>query len=576
MGTTSQGGVSLSDDQVSQALIAGAYLGKEDLAQAKEYATSRHISLVEALLTRELVTKDILGQALAEQFGMTYVDLNSHPPTTEQLKAITEKVARKMRIVLTSATPEEVIVTTDSPKQSGLIPGLQAAFPNAKQIRVAYSLPEDVDEVLRRYRKKLGTRFSKIIQRSGHTAPKLIREIMTDALQLRASDIHFEPQDEDIIIRFRVDDVLQEAGRIPAEHYDTIINRVKVMASLRTDEHFAAQDGAIRYKNDGEEIDLRVSIAPVVDGEKIAIRILSRYVREFNLSNLGLASTDQAEITRASHLPFGMVLVVGPTGSGKSTTLYATLKTLNDPGVNITTIEDPVEYKIRGVNHIQVNQQTELTFSKGLRSIVRQDPDIILVGEIRDEETADIAVNAALTGHMLFSTFHANDAATAIPRLLDMGVEPFLLASTLELVLAQRLARKICDNCRASYTISEAELAKQFRHYKQYFSGGEQTLYRGKGCTECNDSGYSGRIAIFELITISPEIENLILENPSSQEVWHLAQEQGAHSMFADGVGKVKEGVTTLEEVLRVSQPPASAIERPAAGGAAVQVRESA
>jgi len=388
----------------------------------------------------------------------------------------------------------------------------------------------------------------------------LVDAFLTDTVKRGASDIHFEPQEKEVVIRFRIDDILQEAGRIPKQYYETILNRVKVMAQLRTDEHFATQDGAIRYESKDVTVDLRISLAPVVDGEKIAIRILSRYVREFHLGNLGLAQPDQDAINNASRLPFGMVLVTGPTGSGKTTTLYSVVKILNNPQVNITTIEDPVEYRIEGVNHIQVNQQTELTFAKGLRSIVRQDPDIVLVGEIRDEETADIAVNAALTGHLLFSTFHANDAATAIPRLLDMGIEPFLLASTLELIIAQRLVRKICDNCRISYNSTPKELAglrgaDVAKHLKEHLEG-VSTFYKGKGCAVCGHTGFRGRVAIFELITVNPEMEALVLTNPSAQEVWAAAQKNGARSMFEDGIAKVKHGITTVDEVLRVAQPP--------------------
>jgi type II secretory ATPase GspE/PulE/Tfp pilus assembly ATPase PilB-like protein len=258
----------------------------------------------------------------------------------------------------------------------------------------------------------------------------------------------------------------------------------------------------------------------------------------------------------ASRKPFGMVLAVGPTGSGKSTTLYALLKTFNRNEVNLTTIEDPVEYKISGANQIQVNTQTDLTFAKGLRSIVRQDPDIILVGEIRDRETAEIAVNAALTGHLLFSTFHSNDAATGIPRLMDMGIEPFLLSSTLQLIAAQRLVRKVCENCRFSVPTTIIDLEKVLPDAKKYFSESKMTLYRGKGCKACGNKGYQGRTAIYEFIRNTPELQDLILKNPSSQEIWAVARKQGSKSLFEDGIEKVKKGVTTLEELLRVASPP--------------------
>ena len=252
-----------------------------------------------------------------------------------------------------------------------------------------------------------------------------------------------------------------------------------------------------------------------------------------------------------------MILTTGPTGSGKTTTLYALLKIVNSPDVNITTIEDPVEYKVLGVNQIQVNRETNLTFAKGLRSIVRQDPDIILVGEIRDKETAEIAVNAALTGHLLYSTFHANDAATAIPRLLDMGIQPFLLASTLEIIVAQRLVRKICDHCRHSVTKSGKDFnTPQLRALNKYFGSKTTTFYEGKKCGACGDTGYKGRTAIFEFILITPEMQNLILHAPSAQEIWKLARKEGSKTLFEDGIEKVKTGVTTVEELLRVAEPP--------------------
>ncbi len=424
-----------------------------------------------------------------------------------------------------------------------------------KEIKTAYSLPEDIDAVFIHYNKPLETRFAQIIKEKKRVAPEIIEEIFEDALTFKASDIHFEPQEKEVVVRFRVDGVLQEAGRIPKEYYESIINRVKVQAKLRIDEHAAAQDGSIRYRTDKVKVDLRISIIPTLDGEKIVIRILAEYIKDITLADLGLSAKHRQMIEDASKKPFGMILVTGPTGSGKTTTLYSVLKRLNKPDVNITTIEDPVEYKVPGINQIQVNTRTELTFAKGLRSIVRQDPDIILVGEIRDEETAEITVNAALTGHLLLSTFHANDAATAIPRLLDMSIEPFLLASTLEIIIAQRLVRKICDKCRYSVSVSQNKIKEISKDLDQYFPDDKTNLYIGKGCPTCGHTGYHGRTAIFELITITPEMEELILTSPSKQQIWKLAKEQGAISLFDDGVQKVKNGVTTLEELTRIAEP---------------------
>ena len=317
----------------------------------------------------------------------------------------------------------------------------------------------------------------------------------------------------------------------------------------------AAQDGSIHFVKNERIIDFRVSIIPIIEGEKIVMRLLSEYVKAFALADLGLNALHQKLIKEASQKPFGMILVTGPTGAGKTTTLYAVLKILNHIDINITTIEDPIEYRIAGLNQIQVNLQTNLTFAKGLRSIVRQDPDVILVGEIRDNETAEIAVNAALTGHLLLSTFHANDAATAIPRLLDMGIEPFLLASTMEVLIAQRLVRKVCQSCRHSYFVSLNELSKFFPSAKEYFSK-TNTLYKGKGCHVCNQTGYKGRIAIFEFISITPKMKELILTNPSTKRIWELATKEGAQTLFEDGLIKVKQGETTIEELLRVAAPP--------------------
>ncbi len=526
-------------------LVKGNYVSAEDIQKALRWTKTNKSSVEEYLLTQGLITKDLLGQAMAEYYRVPYADLNTKTPSREQVLKIPQEIAVTHRIVLFSEDETSITLTTDNPLAAKqLASQLQTRFPK-KKISLAYSVSEDIDACFIHYRKPLETRFSEIVAGQTRVAPEIIDEIVADALAFKASDIHFEPQEKEVVVRFRIDGVLHEAGRFTKEVYENILNRIKVLAHLRIDEHFSAQDGAIRFAKEKTTVDMRVSVIPVLDGEKITIRLLAEYVKGFTFSDLGVSDKDQAVFLGAAKKPFGMILVTGPTGSGKTTTLYALLKMLNDPTVNITTIEDPVEYKILGVNSIQVNLQTNLTFAKGLRSIVRQDPDIILVGEIRDLETAEIAVNAALTGHLLFSTFHANDAATAIPRLLDMGIEPFLMASTLELVIAQRLVRKICDQCRVSYTSDD----------KRFFPKAS-TLYKGKGCKNCGNTGYKGRTAIFELIEIDDSLEDLILKHPSSREIWELAQKNGARSLFEDGLAKVKNGVTTIEELLRVALPP--------------------
>jgi len=539
---------------ISQILLDGNYVAAEELQKAQKSSKDERLSLVDYLLDHGIVTRDLLGQAIAEHFGVSYADINSDPPEREAILKIPEDIAQKYTIALFKERKEEIIVATDDPTQSDLQNLIGALFP-LKKLKIAYSLTSDIQGLFIHYRKPLETRFSNILAKKGKIAPEIVDEIIQDALLYRASDIHFEPQDKEVIIRFRIDGVLHEAGRISKEYYPNILNRVKVQAQLRIDEHFSAQDGAIRFVKDEKTTDMRVSIMPTINGEKIVIRVLSEYVHSLNLGELGLSLRDQKTVNHVSKKPFGMILVSGPTGSGKTTTLYALLKLVNRPEVNITTIEDPVEYKIAGINQIQVNTQTNITFAKGLRAIVRQDPDIVLVGEIRDKETAEIAVNAALTGHLLFSTIHGNDAATGIIRLLDMGVEPFLLSSTLELVASQRLVRKICESCRYSYHVKRSDLVKSIPDINEFYSQEDVTLYKGKGCKACGNTGYTGRTCIFETINITPEMQDLILKNPSGKQIWELAQKQGAKSLFVDGMEKVKNGLTTIEELLRVSSP---------------------
>jgi len=546
----------MDQQQLKKILVDSGYVDLKDWLSAESESNKRRIDPVDFLINQGSLNKDVYGQAMAEFFGVPYADLNSNMPSKEQIKELPEDVAVGMRLVLFKKTPKELILATDQPKNEKLLSYIKEKSVKIK-IKLAYSLTEDIDSALLAYRQALATRFSKIIKEKHRIAPEIVDEIFFDAITYRASDIHFEPALEEVIVRFRIDGVLEEAGKLPREFYEGIVNRIKVKSRLRTDEHFSAQDGSLSYVKDNVGADMRVSIVPILEGEKIVIRLLSHYVRGLGLSDLGLSEKDQKLIEESANKPFGMILVVGPTGSGKTTTLYAVLKKLNTRDVNITTIEDPVEYKVVGVNQIQVNTQTNLTFAKGLRSVVRQDPDIIMVGEIRDNETAEISINAALTGHLLLSTFHANDASTGIPRLLDMGAEPFLLASTLEMIIAQRLARRICEKCRVSYVVKKNELIKKYPILSNYFKQNNITLYYGKGCGACHNSGYNGRVALFEIIKSSPRLQELILTSPSASQIWKLARQEGALSMFDDGVAKSLSGLITIDEVMRVVAPPA-------------------
>jgi len=547
----------INEQKLKKALTDGNYLDKKDIDGAEKFAHSRHVQLSEYLLSEGLITKALLGQAWGEYLGVAYADFSINFPSSDLIRKVPESVAKKYRVVLYKEDDDQIIVATDDPSRKEIIRKIRKVL--KKKVILSYAFPEDINAALAAYRKSLITRFASILKKKERVAPEIIDEIFEDASAFRASDIHFEPQEKDVIVRFRIDGVLHEAGVIPKRYYENILNRIKVQARLRIDQHFAAQDGAIRYIKEGQKenkvMDMRVSIVPTLDGEKIAIRLLSEYIRSFTLSDLGLNNDHQRLLEEMSQKPFGMILVVGPTGSGKTTTLYALLKLLNHPEDNLMTIEDPVEFRIAGVNQIQVNAETNLTFANGLRSIVRQDPDVILVGEIRDEETASIGVNAALTGHLLLSTFHANDAATAIPRLIDMKVEPFLLSSTLEVVIAQRLVRKICRHCKYSYLATKENIGAISSSVRKLITD-KTTLYKGKGCESCSQTGYSGRTAIFEFIVITPEMADLILKNPSTRQIQSLARRQGSITLFEDGIEKVKTGVTTVEELLRIVSPP--------------------
>ncbi len=545
----------LYDEQLLKTiLLNGQFLDQKGIEKAENYIASHHISLFDYLLNQNIVAYDMLGHALAQYYGVESADLGIYQPSKEHINMIPPDIGQEFRVVVYKINDNQITVATDNPKKAGLNEALAKIFPG-HEVRISYALPDDLNESLVHYRKPLATRFNQIIQEQDRVAPEIIDEIIKDATAYKVSDIHFEPMEDLVLIRFRIDGLLHEAGQLQKQYYETILNRLKVQAHMRIDEHNMSQDGAIRYDVDGKPVNVRISIIPTLDGEKVALRLLAEYSRGLNVKSLGLSARDRQIFDHQIHRPYGMIITTGPTGSGKTTTLYSLLKLINNPEINVTTIEDPVEYKILGVNQIQVNVQTKLTFSEGLKSMVRQDPDVILVGEIRDNETAELAVNAALTGHLLFSTLHANDAASAIPRLLDMGVEPFLLASTLNLVIAQRLVRMIHEACRASFIVPLDQIGRTLPDPEKYFKGPNVTLYRGQGCEGCNFTGYHGRTAIFELVNITPQMKELILTNPSTNQIEQLSRAQGDHNMFSDGIDKVESGVTTLEELQRVAEP---------------------
>lgn len=368
-----------------------------------------------------------------------------------------------------------------------------------------------------------------------------------------ASDVHIEPEEKDVVARLRIDGVLHDVVIYPKIIHSAVITRIKVIAGLRTDEHQAAQDGRFKLSAGQGFIDIRVSIAPTYYGENTVMRVLTQQ-KELSLQEIGLTDDDLEKAHSAAGRPHGMILSCGPTGSGKTTTLYAIIKLLNTRDVSIITIEDPIEYSIGGIDQIQVNPKTGLTFADGLRSILRQDPDILMVGEIRDEDTAHIAVNAALTGHLLLSTLHTNDAPTALPRLVDMGVEPFLVASTVNVIIGQRLVRRICDHCKESYTLTEDNLNELNKLVNIETFKGNTKFYRGRGCAVCGESGYKGRVGIYEVLEMAENIRALVMSRASSDDIKYVAIKNGMTTMLDDGIKKAIAGITTIEEVLRVAR----------------------
>lgn len=547
------GNAHLTEQELKTILVNQQYVSEEDFETARSYAEKSGNSLIQYLLDIQAINQDIFGQAVSEYYGVRYIDFDAHAMTTAKCDLLPGEIARRFRTVAAYEEDKIIYFATDKPVQDGLHAALSLFHPD-RDIVIGYALSDGIDEALFFYRDTVGDILEQILEKDPEDAPRVVDTLFDEAVARRVSDMHFEPRKEDVVVRFRVDGVLEEVVRLSHDLYAIVLNRIKVASDLRIDRHFTSQDGSLHHETDNVSVDMRISIVPITHGEKIVIRILGEYVKGLSLSQIGMGSHDQALMEEAARKPFGMILVTGPTGSGKTTTLYSLVTMLNNAGVNITTIEDPVEYKIPGINQIQVNEQVGLDFSRGLRSIVRQDPDVILVGEIRDKETAEIAINAALTGHLVLSTFHANDAATAIPRLIDMGIEPFLLASTLEMVIGQRLVRVLRQDERISKTYDRAELISCYPQLEHYYQDGLHTMYEP---ADEDGNAYRGRIGVFELLPVGRQIEELIMQEASATELRQRAQEvYGMRSMLEDGIDKLKLGVTAPKELLRVVQPP--------------------
>jgi type IV pilus assembly protein PilB len=552
----------IPDDQILQLVQKTGVIDASQAQDISDYAKNANVTISDALIEKDVITDENLGILIADSLKIPFVVLAKITIPSEVFKVLPERFARKNKVIPFERSPEGLKVAMADPKNYEII---QAITKKAGQKVMPYFATErDIYSTLSIYKKDLQKTIDNLLGLGGKAvevreAPvaQVVDTIINYAYQDRASDIHIEPEETSSLVRYRIDGILHDMLIIPKKYHDQVVTRIKVLSRLRTDEHLSPQDGKMRIELEEEVLDIRVSIIPIVEGEKVVMRLLASKFRLFSLMDLGMNENDLKKVSKAMTKTFGMILSTGPTGSGKTTSIYAIIKLLNARSKNITTIEDPVEYRIKGINQIHVNPKTNLTFAAGLRSILRQDPNIIFVGEIRDNETASIAVNAALTGHLVVSTLHTNDAATALPRLTDMDVEPFLVASTVNVIIGQRLMRKICDMCKTSLATTLQELSNQvpLEVLKKAFGDKpEVRVYQGKGCKLCHMTGYKGRVGAFEVLEISKAIRKLITDKSDADVILKQAVSEGMTTMLDDGLAKVAKGITTLEEVLRVTK----------------------
>jgi len=583
--------------QLKAFLLDAGLVTTEEFAAALKKAEKTKQKVGDVLVSDGLITQEELIKLEAYILGIPFVNLEKEIIPSEVLKFIPEPIARSNNIVAFRKSGQNLEVAMLDPEDLRTIEFIKKTA--NLTILPRLTTPESIKYILRQYQKTLEAEFGEIISREAQDLNrkvdgegllrsvkegkaveekedllkvaeelpviKIVDTLLKHAILQRASDIHIEPLEKEILVRYRIDGILHEAMTLPKQAGAGIVARIKVLSNLKLDEHRLPQDGRFKIETEDYKYSVRVSILPVFDGEKVVMRLLAESARTLTLEGLGLRGDALEKVQNNLRRPVGMILVTGPTGCGKTTTLYTMMEILNVPGVNISTVEDPIEYRMQRINQTQVNPKIGLTFANGLRTLLRQDPNVIMVGEIRDSETAGLAINAALTGHLVLSTLHTNDASGAIPRLIDMGVEPFLISSTVKVILAQRLVRRLLKE-KEGYTLSEAEL-KNLKKYcdldkiievlrKEKIIGPKDTFkdikYYRPRITKESPEGYSGRVGIYEVLEVTETIKDLIVKQATSDQIHTQAKKEGMITMIEDGFVKAAQGMTSLEEVLRV------------------------
>lgn len=557
-------------------LVKSGLITEENLEEAQRIQEDAGGQLSQILMERGFVNPDDLMMTLSDHLGIPPINLGKMRIPVEIVGLISKQLAMYYQVVPISKVGNTLTVAMADPLNVFALDDLRLM--TGMEIQPVISNPKDVQQKLDEiYSAKQGLEnilkdtaipnvevtkeeddereidVEQLLQATGDTSViRLVNVILVQAIEVGASDIHVEPYEKEMRVRYRIDGILNEQPSPPKHMHPAIISRIKIMSTLDIAERRRPQDGRFRIRLKGRDVDFRVSVLPTAHGEKVVLRILDKSASARELDDLGFHEEALATFREAIRAPFGMVLVTGPTGSGKTTTLYAALTEINKPEINIITVEDPIEYQIMGINQVQVNPDIDLTFATGLRSILRQDPNVVLVGEIRDQETADIAIKAALTGHLVFSTLHTNNAPGAITRLDDMGVEPFLISSSLLMVVAQRLVRRTCEGCKKEIDIDPATLERC--QYKP-IDGKPARFCHGTGCHRCGESGYKGRMSVIELLPINDELRALVMKRASAAEIKKAGINYGMQTLRMNALRKAAEGLTTLEEVLRETAP---------------------